>query len=105
MKIARLLPFVMASVAVAFAPASAAGGLKVGEYACYGASGPLIGLGFKVLDASHYNDLDGRSPGTYAINGDKVAFHGGHLDGQQGQDLKDGKFNLSGHGIACEPWK
>jgi len=86
-------------------PAQAEGGLKIGEYACYGSGGQvLIGLGFKVLDASHYNDLDGQSPGAYSINGDKIYFRGGPLDGQVGADLKSGHFNLSGHGISCEPW-
>ncbi|MBV9044272.1 MAG: hypothetical protein JO348_10015 [Alphaproteobacteria bacterium] len=108
MKITRLMSLFAASVAVAFAVACSGGGgpgLKVGEYACYGSSGPLIGLGFKVLDNSNYNDLDGKSPGTYSIDGDRVIFHGGHLDGQTGVDLKDDKFNLSGHGVSCEPWK
>ena len=85
-------------------PAQAAGGLKFGEYACYGSGGTaLMGLAFKVLDASHYNDLDGKSPGTYSINGDKVYFRGGHMDGQVGVELKGTHFNLGGHGISCEP--
>ncbi len=85
-------------------PAQAAGGLKVGEYACYGSGGEnLMGLAFKVVDASHYNDLDGKSPGTYVVQGDKVLFHGGHMDGEVGVDLKNGQFNLGGHGISCEP--
>ena len=84
--------------------AQAAGGLKPGEYACYGSGGTaLMGLGFKILDASHYNDLDGKSPGTYAVNGNTVAFHGGHLSGYSGVNLKNNKFELSGHMIGCEP--
>ena len=93
----------IASVALSL-PAQAAGGLKIGEYACYGSGGTaLMGLAFKVLDGSHYNDLDGKSPGTYSISGDKVYFRGGHMDGQVGADLKGGNFNLSGHGISCQP--
>ena len=85
-------------------PALADGGLKVGEYACYGSGGEaLMGLAFKALDASHYNDLDGKSPGAYSINGDKVYFRGGHLDGQVGVELKSERFNLAGHGISCGP--
>jgi len=105
-KTLRVLTVVAASAAAfAFAtPTEAAGGLRVGEYACYGASGLLIGLGFKVRDGSHYTDLDGKSAGTYAIAGDKVSFHGGHLDGQSGRDLNGGKFNLSDHGISCGPF-
>ncbi len=92
------------AASTAAGPAAAGGGLRVGEYACYGAGGELLaGLGFKVLDASHYNDLDGNTPGTFAINGDMVAFHGGSLDGQMGRDLKDQKFTL-GSGIGCEPF-
>lgn len=84
-------------------PAQAGGGLKLGEYACYSGGTALMGLAFKVLDGTHYNDLDGKSPGTYSVTGDKVAFHGGHLDGQRGADLKKNNFNLEGHGISCEP--
>ena len=85
------------------APAHAAGGLKTGEYACYGAGGEaLMGLGFKVLDGSHYNNLDGNNPGTYSVNGDTVAFHGGNLDGQTGRGLQGQRF-VVGSGINCEP--
>ncbi|MBL6940414.1 MAG: hypothetical protein ISS15_19150 [Alphaproteobacteria bacterium] len=106
-KTLRVLTVVAAGAAAfAFATSTeAGGGLRTGEYACYGSGGELlVGLGFKVLDASHYNDLDGKSPGTYQVNGDKVVFHGGNLDGEIGVDLKGGHFNLASHGISCEPF-
>jgi hypothetical protein len=81
------------------------GGLKIGEYACYGSGGTLLmGLGFKVLDGSHYNDLDGKSPGTFAVNGSSVAFTGGHLAGETGHNLNNGRFVL-GTLATCEPFR
>ena len=80
------------------------GGLKLGEYACYGSGGQLlIGLGFKVVANNRYTDLDNKEHGTFSINDDTVTFHGGHLDGQVGTDLKDYKFNI--HSVSCEPFK
>lgn len=79
------------------------GGLKLGEYACYGSGGNvLIGLGFKVLAGNKYTDLDGKEHGTFSIQGDTVTFHGGHLDGQVGKNLKDYKFTI--HSAPCEPF-
>ena len=83
---------------------TADGGLKLGEYACYGSGGSiLIGLGFKVLAGNRYTDLDGQEHGTFSISGDKVTFHGGHLDGQIGTNLREYKFNI--HSASCEPFK
>jgi len=83
---------------------SADGGLKPGEYACYGSGGSiLIGLGFKVLAGNRYTDLDGKERGTFSISGDNVTFRGGHLDGQVGTNLHDYKFNI--HSASCEPFK
>jgi hypothetical protein len=83
---------------------TADGGLKLGEYACYGSGGSiLIGLGFKVLAGNRYTDLDGKEHGTFSISGDKVTFRGGHLDGQVGTNLQDYKFNI--HSASCEPFK
>jgi len=82
---------------------SKSGGLKSGEYACFGSGGrPLIGLGFKVQAGGRYTDLDGKNPGTYALNGDQVTFRGGHLDGQTGRDLKGNNFRI-GTMASCEP--
>jgi hypothetical protein len=79
------------------------GGLKSGEYACFGSGGRiLIGLGFKVQAGGRYTDLDGKNPGTYSVSGDQVTFRGGHLDGQTGRDLKDNKFRV-GTMASCEP--
>ena len=91
----------------ALTPAEAAGGLSMGEYACYGAGGDLLmGLGFQVLDGSNYDDLDRKSPGTYSIDGDTIAFHGGHLDDEVGAGLNgDGQFTIENGAIACEPFK
>lgn len=80
-----------------------AGGLKIGEYACYGSGGQvLIGLGFKVLAGNKYTDLDGKESGTFRISDDTVTFSGGHLDGQVGKNLHDYKFNI--HSASCEPF-
>ncbi len=79
------------------------GGLKIGEYACYGSGGQvLIGLGFKVLAGNRYTDLDGKESGTFRISDDTVTFSGGHLDGQVGKNLHDYKFNISS--ASCEPF-
>ena len=84
--------------------AATAGGLKIGEYACYGSGGTiLIGLGFKVLAGNRYTDLDGKNPGKFAIEGETVTFTGGHLDGQVGKGLKDYKFTI--HSASCEPFQ
>ena len=85
-------------------PASPGAGLKQVEYACYGSGGRImIGLGFKVTAAGRYTDLDGMNPGTYTVSGTNVTFKGGHLDGQTGRDLKDGKFTI-GTLAGCEPY-
>ena len=77
--------------------------LKAGEYACYGSGGRiLIGLGFKVA-GSGYTDLDGKSRGTFTVNGSEVAFRGGHLDGEIGRDLKNSRFRL-GKMASCKPY-
>ena len=82
---------------------TSAGGLKIGEYACYGSGGQvLIGLGFKVLSGNRYTDLDGKESGTFSISDDTVTFRGGHLDGQVGENLKDYKFTI--HSASCEPF-
>jgi hypothetical protein len=92
-----------AAIAFAFPAVADDGGLRVGEYACYGSGGTLlIGAGFKVTDDSHYTDLDDTTSGTYAVDGDTVTFTGGHLDGQSGHDLQDGTFTI-GAGVNCEP--
>ena len=99
----------------AAAPAGG-GGLKIGEYACYGGSTGsgsgqlaggrsvlLIGLGFKVLSGGNYTDLDGKNPGTFTVSGSTVAFQGGIHGGEAGRDLAAGRFVL-GSKVVCEPF-
>jgi hypothetical protein len=82
------------------APAQTSG-LKTGEYACFSGGRVLIGLGFKVTVAGQYTDLDGKSRGRFTVNGSRVEFHGGHLDGQVGSNLNKGTFQIGA--IGCEP--
>lgn len=80
------------------------GGLKIGEYACYGSGGRImIGLGFKVLPGGRYTDLEGRNPGSYVVSGGTVRFQGGHLGGQTGRELNNGRFRI-GAQASCEPF-
>lgn len=80
-------------------------GLKMGEYACYGSGGAVLaGLGFKVVSAGRYTDLDGKSSGTFTVAGSTVTFRGGHLNGQTGRNL-NAKGQFVTHLYAtCEPW-
>jgi len=93
--------------AAPIAPAAQGGGggaLATGEYACYGSGGRLlIGLGFKVPSNGVYTDLDRKSKGTFAAQGTSIVFHGGHLDGQTGRNLKNNRFVL-GQMVSCEPF-
>lgn len=90
--------------AAAGPPLAVTGGLKVGEYACYGSGGrPMIGLAFKVQPGGRYTDLDGKSRGTFVVTGRQVAFRGGHLSGQVGRDLNGPNFRI-GAQASCEPW-
>lgn len=80
------------------------GGLKLGEYACYGSGGRILaGLGFTVLSGNRFTDLDGGNAGTYSVNGSTVTFRGGHLDGQTGRDLRNYNFRI-GAQASCEPF-
>lgn len=79
----------------------AASTLPAGEWACYGTGGRLlIGLGFRVASDGKYTDLDRKSTGTYTIQGSVISFHGGHLDGQTGRNLRGKRFDMSG--VSCE---
>lgn len=85
-------------------PAPVSRNLPLGEYACYGSGGRImIGLGFKLLPGGRYTDLDGKSPGRYAINGSNIVFTGGHLGGQTGRDVKNKGFQI-GAQASCELW-
>src|SRR5262245_54338823 len=65
--------------------------LHAGEYTCSGTSGILIGLGFKMQADGTYTDLDGRSRGRVNANGSSISFVGGHLDGQTGRNVRNGR--------------
>jgi hypothetical protein len=67
--------------------------------ACAGASGILIGLGFKLKGDSSYTDLDGGSPGPVVYEGNNIRFVGGHLDGQVGRSVSSTGFNI--RSISC----
>jgi hypothetical protein len=87
-------------------PANGGGGLKVGEYACYGAGGrPMAGLGFKVLAGGRYTDLDGGNAGTYSVAGGNITFAGGHMASVSGRDFNaaNGTFRVGAQAL-CEPW-
>jgi hypothetical protein len=85
-------------------PVAGPAGLKVGEYACYGAGGRILaGLGFKVLSGNRYTDLEGDNEGSFSISGTTVTFRGGHLAGQTGRDLRGHNFTL-GTQAECEPY-
>ena len=82
----------------------AGGGLKPGEYACYGTGGRImIGLSFKLAAGGRYTDLDGGNPGQVVVQGSEVIFKGGHMDGQRGRDLKNNTFRI-GAQAGCEPY-
>ncbi|MEO8359931.1 MAG: hypothetical protein ABI672_07870 [Vicinamibacteria bacterium] len=86
------------------AKAASAGGLRVGEYACYGSRNRImIGLSVKVRSPGHYINLDSTHVGTYTIEGDKVNFHDGHMNGQQGRELNDGNFRIGVQAV-CQPY-
>jgi hypothetical protein len=75
--------------------------MQPGEYACAGASGILIGLGFRLQPDGTYTDLDRKSRGRVAINGSTITFVGGHLAGQVGRNLRNGGRNFEIGMISC----
>jgi hypothetical protein len=77
-----------------------AAGLQPGEYTCAGASGILIGLGFKLLPDGTYTDLDGTTSGRVEFRGSTVIFIGGHLGGYVGNNVRGGT-NFEIHSISC----
>jgi hypothetical protein len=90
----------VAVLALAAAPAKAAG-LRPGEYACAGSGGTiLIGLGFILRGDGTYTDLDGKSAGRVAFSGTNVTFVGGHLNGYVGTNVRGGT-NFEIHTISC----
>lgn len=86
------------------APGNSGDGLRIGEYACYGSGGRILGgFGFKALPGNRYTDLDGGESGSYRVDGDSVSFSGGHLDGTVGRALNNGNFRI-GQQADCEPY-
>jgi hypothetical protein len=75
--------------------------LQPGEYTCSGASGILIGLGFKMQADGSYTDLDGGSRGRVNAAGSTISFVGGHLDGQTGRNVRNGGRNFEIGMISC----
>jgi hypothetical protein len=88
---------------LAFAADHAAAALLPGEYACIGSGGSiLIGLGFRVPANDVYTDLDNKTSGrlSYGAGETTVNFIGGHLDGQVGRDIRNGRsFRINA--ISC----
>jgi len=85
------------------AAAGPAGSLPLGEYTCVGSGGRMM-YGFKLTGPSTYTDLDGASPGTYAINGTNISFNGGYLDGVSGREIKGNGFRIAAQ-AECELWQ
>lgn len=79
---------------------AAAASLQLGEYACAGSSGILIGLGFKLNADGSYTDLDAKSSGRVVDSGSNISFVGGHLAGQVGRNVRGGK-NFEIGSISC----
>ena len=78
--------------------------LPLGEYGCIGSgTTQLAGMGSKLLPGGRYTDLDGGSPGTYTITGNTISFHGGHLDGQTGRDIRNQGYTI-GRMVSCQKW-
>jgi hypothetical protein len=77
-----------------------AASLQLGEYACAGSSGILIGLGFKLNADGSYTDLDGKGSGRVVESGSNISFVGGHLAGQTGRNVRGGK-NFEIGSISC----
>jgi len=75
----------------------------MGEMACYGSSGPLIGLGHVLLADGAYHDLDGGNPGhwRYDAAAATITFVGGFMDGQVGQGVSAHGYQIAT--TSCEP--
>lgn len=76
---------------------------NLGEYACYGNGRLLAGAGIKLLPGSRYTDVDGQRGGSYAYHAAAamISFKGGFFDGQTGQKVTKGGFDLSDT-VVCE---
>lgn len=63
----------------AAAPADA-GAVRVGSYECWANGEARMPMNFTIRNATQYVDSEGKV-GTYAVNGGRIAFRGGVLDG------------------------
>lgn len=89
------------------ARASGPAELHVGEWACYGTGGRLLGgLAFTLQADGTYLDGDKKPSGRWArdVAASKLLFRGGHLDGQAGSKLTGQGMTLS-NTVSCEPWR
>lgn len=78
--------------------------LRVGEYACYGSGGRILGgLKFNITAPGRYTDAYGVA-GTYAISNSTVRFRGGALDGLVGRELLSNNSFRVGTQAECEFW-
>ncbi len=86
---------------------AAPGALAMGEYACFGRSGPLAGLGFRLAADGRYTDLAGRGGGRYTHDGAAgvLAFIGGHMDGQSARRSGDPPSWRLSPMVSCEIWR
>jgi hypothetical protein len=78
--------------------------LHVGEYACYGSGGQILGgLKFNITAAGRYTAAYGAA-GTYAISGGNVTFRGGAMDGVTVREPKANNSFRVGSQAECEFW-
>ena len=80
-------------------------GLARGEYFCTGWSGEVLaGLGFIVTGPGRYTDVDGGNAGTFVVQGRRILFRGGHLDGVVADNLDEtGHFTIQR--VSCGPYR
>ena len=62
------------------AAGAAAGAVRLGSYECWAYGQARMLMNFRITSATQYVDSEGKS-GTYAVNGGRIVFRGGLLDG------------------------
>jgi hypothetical protein len=81
--------------------------LHIGEWACYGTGGRLLGgLAFTLRADGSYLDGDKKPSGRWVrdVAAGNITFRGGHLAGQSGSKLTAQSMTLS-NTVSCEPWR
>jgi hypothetical protein len=59
--------------------------VMLGTYHCHGFwNANLESLSFRLINATDYSSLSGKSRGTWELKDNKIRFTGGHLDGEVG---------------------